>query len=75
MKVKALTGFAGAVCMAAGESRDIPDESLARELANAGYVEIFEGEHQAETPPEQRQGIGKAPKRGVNKDEDKPNHT
>ena len=37
MKVKALVGFAGAVSMAAGETRDI-DNILARDLLHAGYV-------------------------------------
>ena len=37
MKVKALVGFAGAVSMAAGETREI-DEAIARDLLRAGYI-------------------------------------
>ena len=37
MKVKALVGFAGAVSMAAGETREL-DEAIARDLLRAGYI-------------------------------------
>ena len=37
MKVKALVGFAGAVSMAAGETREL-DETIARDLLRAGYI-------------------------------------
>ena len=37
MKVKALVGFAGAVSMAAGETKEI-DEAIARDLLCAGYI-------------------------------------
>lgn len=37
MKVKALVGFAGAVSMAAGETKEL-DEAIARDLLRAGYI-------------------------------------
>ena len=39
MKVKAKTSFAGIVTMAAGETRDIPDAKIVKDLVQAGYVE------------------------------------
>lgn len=39
MLVKALKSFAGAVSMGAGETRDIDDEAILRDLMDAGYVE------------------------------------
>lgn len=39
MLVKALKSFAGAVSMGAGETRDIDDEAILRDLLDAGYVE------------------------------------
>ena len=39
MLVKALTSFAGAVSMGAGETRDIDDKAILRDLIAAGYVE------------------------------------
>lgn len=41
MKVKATTNFAGEVCMAAGEVRDVP-ESVAAPLLKCGYLETVE---------------------------------
>ena len=37
MRVKALVGFAGAVSMVAGETREL-DEAIARDLLRAGYI-------------------------------------
>lgn len=37
MRVKALESFAGAVSMAAGETKDI-DDAIAQDLLRAGYV-------------------------------------
>lgn len=42
MKVKALTSFVGAVCMAAGEIRDIEDTALLKDLKRAGYIKNAE---------------------------------
>lgn len=39
MLVKALKSFAGAVSMGAGETRDIDDKAILRDLMDAGYVE------------------------------------
>ena len=41
MKVKATIGFAGLVCMAPGEIREIPEEDAAP-LLDCGYVEALE---------------------------------
>lgn len=38
MKVKALKGFAGVISMSAGETREIADDAVARELLRAGYI-------------------------------------
>ena len=43
MKVKATTSFAGEICMAAGEVRDVP-ESIAAPLVDCGYLEPVEPE-------------------------------
>jgi len=49
MKVKATTSFAGEICMAAGEVRDVP-ESVAAPLLKCGYLETVE----APTAPDQK---------------------
>lgn len=60
MKVKALTGFAGAVCMAAGEVRNIADEVLVKDLIGAGYVETVEtGQEEKEESKPARRSAGK----------------
>lgn len=41
MKVKATTSFAGEICMAAGEVRDVP-EDVAAPLLKCGYLEAVE---------------------------------
>ena len=41
MKVKATTSFAGEICMAAGEVRDVP-EDVAAPLLRCGYLEPVE---------------------------------
>lgn len=38
MLVKALKSFAGAVSMGAGETREIDDKAILRDLMDAGYV-------------------------------------
>ena len=43
MKVKATTNFAGEICMARGDVRDVP-ESVAAPLLECGYVEALEAE-------------------------------
>lgn len=50
MKVKALTNFAGAVCMVSGETRNITDEVLVKDLIGAGYVEAVEEQKEAGQP-------------------------
>ena len=62
MKVKATTNFAGEVCMATGEVRDIP-ENIAAPLLKCGYLELAEPE-KAEEPekaqePEKTEGTSK----------------
>ena len=47
MKVKATTTFAGEICMAAGENRDVP-ESIAAPLLKCGYLEPVE--HKSSEP-------------------------
>lgn len=41
MKVKATTSFAGEICMATGEVRDVP-EGVAAPLLKCGYLEPVE---------------------------------
>lgn len=48
MKVKATTNFAGEVCMATGEVRDVP-ENIAAPLLKCGYLELAEPEKAAGT--------------------------
>lgn len=86
MKVKAMTSFAGAVCMTAGESRDISDKALVKDLISAGYVESMEAEEKEAVPPEgdeekdgeppkkEEPAEDKPPKRSVKKDEAKSDH-
>ena len=54
VKVKAVIGFAGAVSMAAGEVRDIP-EDVAAPLLKCGYLEAVEATpapaNEGNTPP------------------------
>ena len=62
MKVKATTNFAGEVCMATGEVRDVP-ENIAAPLLKCGYLELAEPE-KAEEPetieePEKVEGTSK----------------
>ena len=40
MKVKATTNFAGEICMARGDVRDVP-ESVAAPLLECGYLEAL----------------------------------
>lgn len=51
MKVRATTNFAGEICMATGEVRDVP-ESIAAPLLDCGYLEAMEPE-QVEPEAEQ----------------------
>ena len=41
MKVKATVNFAGEICMAVGELRDVPD-GIAAPLLECGYLEAVE---------------------------------
>lgn len=56
MKVKATTNFAGEVCMATGEVRDVP-ENIAAPLLKCGYLELAEPEKAEE--PEKAAGTSK----------------
>ncbi len=70
MKVKAMTNFAGEICMAAGEVRDVP-ESVAAPLLKCGYLEnaeptettepaeTTESAEAAESPKPKKKGKGK----------------
>ena len=55
VKVKAVIGFAGAVSMAAGEVRDVP-EDVAAPLLKCGYLEAVDvapaPENKESTPPD-----------------------
>lgn len=47
MKVRATTNFAGEICMATGDVRDVP-ESVAASLLDCGYLETVAPEPDAE---------------------------
>lgn len=51
MKVKATTNFAGEICMAVGEVRDVP-KSVAAPLLDCGYLVLAEPELEQEPQPE-----------------------
>lgn len=51
MKVKATTNFAGEICMATGEVRDVP-ESVAEPLLKCGYLEPVEAPAAPDQEPE-----------------------
>lgn len=40
MRVKALKGFAGVISMRRGETREIADDAVARDLLRAGYIAV-----------------------------------
>ena len=52
MKVKATASFAGEICMAAGEVRDVP-ESVAAPLLKCGYLETVEAPAEPDQKPEE----------------------
>lgn len=52
MKVKATTSFAGEICMAKGDVRDVP-ESVAAPLLECGYLEVLEPVQTSEQTDEQ----------------------
>lgn len=52
MKVKATTNFAGEICMAKGDVRDVP-ESVAAPLLECGYLEALEPVQTSEQKDEQ----------------------
>lgn len=54
MKVRATTNFAGEICMAVGETRDVP-ESIAAPLMRCGYLEMVEDKSQETTPSESQE--------------------
>lgn len=52
MKVKATTSFAGEICMAAGEVRDVP-EDVAAPLLKCGYLEPVEAPAEPDQKPDE----------------------
>ena len=52
MKVKATKSFAGEICMAKGDVRDVP-ESVAAPLLECGYLEVLEPVQTSEQTDEQ----------------------
>lgn len=42
MKIRALTGFCGSLCMAKGEIRECSDKAVLADLLDAGYIETVE---------------------------------
>lgn len=52
MKVKAVVSFTGKINMAMDEIKDIEDESIAKDLLNAGYVI----EYKADEKPKKKGG-------------------
>lgn len=56
MKVKATTNFAGEICMATGEVRDVP-ENIAAPLLKCGYLKLAEPEKAED--PEKAEGTSK----------------
>lgn len=53
MKVKATTSFAGEICMAAGEVRDVP-EDVAAPLLKCGYLEPVEAPAEPDQKPDEK---------------------
>lgn len=62
MLVKALKSFAGAVSMGAGETRDIDDEAILRDLLDAGYVEAEKAANAKEAEIVEKPNAAKAKK-------------
>jgi hypothetical protein len=52
MVYKALTSFAGVISMCTGEVTTIEDEAVAKDLLQAGYIELVKSEAKAEPEPE-----------------------
>lgn len=42
MKYEALVSFVGAICMAKGEVREIPDSPIVKSLIDAGYIKAVQ---------------------------------
>lgn len=55
MKVKATTSFAGEICMAAGEVRDVP-EDVAAPLLKCGYLDPVELPAEPDQKPDETDG-------------------
>lgn len=49
MKYKALTSFVGAISMAKGEIRELPDSPNVKSLINAKYIELVPAPKRAAT--------------------------
>ena len=49
MRYKAIVSFSGKIAMASGQVGEIPDESLAKDLLNAGYIIPFEADEKPKT--------------------------
>lgn len=54
MKVKATTSFAGEICMAAGEVRDVP-EDVAAPLLKCGYLAVEMPDQTPDQEPDSQQ--------------------
>lgn len=52
MVVKALKSFAGKVSMTIGDTKDISNEAIVKDLLSAGFVEPVKAEAKAEVKPE-----------------------
>ena len=68
MKVKATTSFAGEICMAAGEVRDVP-EDVAAPLLKCGYLEAVETPDQT---PDQEPDSHQEPEETPDQEPEKP---
>ena len=68
MKVKATTNFAGKICMAAGEVRDVP-EDVAAPLLKCGYLEAVETPDQT---PDQEPDSQQEPEETPDQEPEKP---
>lgn len=69
MKVRATTNFAGEICMAVGETRDVP-ESIAAPLMRCGYLEMVENKSQETAPGEPQEAAPGEPQETVQEEPD-----
>ena len=65
MLCKAKKSFAGVVSMSAGQVKDLPDESIVKDLLRVGYIEKVSPTKEVKEPAEQKTETTKKPtKRG-----------